>query len=186
MFFYLVLISIFIKNVLSIDLQNFLPYTHNESLYITNNNNYNNKYYREGLYLYSIIDKNNESCYDSCYDTFQTISSKYVISITGVNIHYLEINNKCECSGQELFRQKLSFYPYILRVSDYNKEYFEESDIYTTYMYDNLFWKYSKIDCDDFLSNIAKKNLAESITEIDFSCKEDKCNCSGKLLYLKE
>ena len=186
MFTYLVIIFIYITNVLSIDLQNFLPYTHNESLYITNNHNYNNKYYREGSYIYKIIDKNNETCYDLCYETFQNISSQYVIAMTSTSIRYLEKNNKCECSGQELFRKKFSYFPYILTVSEYNKKYFKESDIYTSYMYDTFFWKYSKFDCIDFLSNIAKKNLAESITEIDFSCKEDICNCSGKLLYLRE
>jgi len=186
MFFYLLFISIFTKTVLSIDLQNFLPYSYNGSLYLTNNNNYNTKYYSEGLYLYEIIDKNNESCYDICYEKFQNIVSKYVISITGININYLEINNKCECSGQELFRKKLSLYPYILTVSEYNKKYFTESDTYKTYLYHTFYWVYSKSHCIDFLSNIAREKLAESITDINFSCKKDKCTCSGKILYLKD
>ena len=53
-------------------------------------------------------------------------------------------------------------------------------------MYHTFFWKYSKIDCNKFLVDIAKKNLAEAIIDINFVCKEDECNCSGKLLFLRE
>ena len=84
MFSCLLLILIYITNVLSFDLQNFLPYVHNESLYITNNNNYNNKYYKEGSYLYEIINKYDDNCLNSCYNKFENIRSEYTIAIIGI------------------------------------------------------------------------------------------------------
>jgi len=140
----------------------------------------------EGSYLYEIINKYDGNCLNSCYNKFENVRSEYTIAIIGISIHYLEVTNQCECSGQELLRKRLSLYPHIFTISEYNEKYFKESYTYKTIMYHTFFWKYSRIDCNNFLVDIAKKNLAEAIIDINFLCKKDECVCSGKLLYLKE
>ena len=160
----------------------YFDYDNGDKIFVTNNNEYNLKYYIQGEYIYSLI-KNEESCIDSCLSWINEISPKNTIAITGFDVRYIDEVN-CECKGQILKKKKLQYYPYLFKINKYNSKYYYESYLITTKTNRNYFidLKNSEYNCYETLSKIAKNQMAEALTQYKVLCNDSYCECSANLL----
>ena len=173
-----------ISRTQSLDLSEplYFDYDNGDKIFVTNNNEYNSKYYEQGEYIHSLV-KNEESCFDSCTLWVNEVSPKNTISITGFDIRYIN-DKQCECKGQILKRKKFQYYPYVFKVNKYNNKYYYESDLITTKTNRRYFsdLKYSEYICYESLSKFAKNKMADAITKYAVSCDDNHCECSANLL----
>jgi len=172
------------SNSQSLDLSEplFFDYDNGDKIFVTNNHEYNSKYYVHGEYLYSLV-KNEVSCIDSCLSWINVISPKNTIAITGFDVRYISEEN-CECKGQILKRKKFQYYPYVFKIDKYNNKYYYESDLITTKINRNYFTdlKYFEYNCYETLSKFAKNKMAEALIKYVVSCDNNHCECSANLL----
>ena len=174
-------------NFIDLNKQLYFDYHNQNKIFVTNNQNgYNQKYYIQDKYIYS-IEENMNNCLDTCLSWVNKKSPRNTIAITGFDIRYLD-HTKCECKGQILKRQKKQYYPEIFNIDSYNDRYYYESNqsitinIEPNYIEDILYLT-KETRCNIYLSNIAKKSNAEAITNFKIKCDRDYCICSCYLLY---
>ena len=173
----------FEKKLIDLNEPAFFDYDDNDNIFVTNNlYGYNNKYYVQGEYIYSIVN-NIKSCLDSCLSWINTFCPINTIAITGFDLKLIN-ETSCECKGQILERKKFQYYPYILKVDNYNEKYYYESDLIKTKTKINFFseLKYSQYLCFEYLSELAKKNMAEALINYEVTCDNIYCECSANLL----
>lgn len=183
----------------------YFDYDNDNKIFVTNNNEYNLKYYIQGEYIYSLIphhEVGGEPCIYSCLSWINEVSPKNTIAITGFDVNRLDIY--CECKGQILKRKKFQNYPdpdfpYLFKINKYNTRYYYESDSIITktnrtyfkreYIRPSLIestieqnLKNDDYTCYVFLSIIAKNKMAEALTKYKVSCNDSYCECSANLL----
>jgi len=160
----------------------FFDYDNGNKIFVTNNNEYNSKYYIQDKYIYILV-KNEDSCINSCLSWINEFSPKTTIAITGFDIRYIN-EEQCECKGQILKRKKFQYYPYVFKINKYNNKYYYESDLITMKTNHNYFTNltFSENICYEALSKIAKNKMAEAITKYEVFCNDKYCECSANLL----
>lgn len=185
--------------------QLYFDYDNDNKIFVTNNNEYNLKYYIQGEYIYTLIQdvQHVEQCIDSCLLWINEISPKNTIAITGFDVRRVDYYD-CECKGQILKRKKFQNYPdpdfpYLFKINKYNTRYYYEYDLIITKTNRSYFKRESirpsliestieqNLKNDDYtcyvsLSIIAKNKMAEALTQYKVSCNDSYCECSANLL----
>jgi hypothetical protein len=173
------------SSIIDLNEQLSFNYDNGGKIFVTNNYEYNKKYYINDEYIYSVVNNNENSCLDSCFSwMYEYPPIDDAIAIIGFDVRYIN-EKKCECKGQMLRRRKFQYYPHILKIDKYNKKYYYESDLvkmtYNRGYFTNIY--YAQYMCNEYLLKYARSNNAEAITKYNILCDNTYCECSANLLF---